>query len=180
MLTAVPGVASSILGRFQTLVEVDHEIIYSVILLLQQIQKSCCSVTCERLVNRLVQLAKENVWLDELSTRMIIAVGLDIKNQNNQNTTFRMATGCQQPPKTHENGCKDCDLLCVGALVKVCMSCFRSDENIWYSPAAIIRNTEIGNIILLHAFFRTLSSNLDLEYPAVSGENCFKNLLPLP
>ena len=39
MLTAVPGVASSILGWFQTLVEVDHEIIYSVILLLQQIQK---------------------------------------------------------------------------------------------------------------------------------------------
>ena len=26
-------------------------------------------------VNRLVHLAKENVWLDELSTRMIIAVG---------------------------------------------------------------------------------------------------------
>ena len=40
MLTAVPGVASSILGWFQTLVEVDHEIIYSVILLLQLIQKS--------------------------------------------------------------------------------------------------------------------------------------------
>ena len=49
-----------------------------------------------------------------------------------------------------------------------------------YSPAAIIRNTKIGNIILLHAFFRTLSSNLDLEYPAVSEENCLKNLLPLP
>ena len=49
-----------------------------------------------------------------------------------------------------------------------------------YSPAAIIRNAKIGNIILLHAFFRTLSSNLDLEYPAVSEENCLKNLLPLP
>ena len=50
----------------------------------------------------------------------------------------------------------------------------------FYSPAAIIRNAKIGNIILLHAFFRTLSSNLDLEYPAVSEENCLKNLLPLP
>ena len=50
----------------------------------------------------------------------------------------------------------------------------------YYSPAAIIRNAKIGNIILLHAFFRTLSSNLDLEYPAVSEENCLKNLLPPP
>ena len=50
----------------------------------------------------------------------------------------------------------------------------------FYSPAAIIRNAKIWNIILLLAFFRTLSSNLDLEYPAVSEENCLKNLLPLP
>ena len=50
----------------------------------------------------------------------------------------------------------------------------------FYSPAAIIRNAKIWNIILLHAFFRTLRSNLDLEYPAVSDENCLKNLLPLP
>ena len=49
-----------------------------------------------------------------------------------------------------------------------------------YSPAAIIRNEKIWNIILLLAFFRTLSSNLHLEYPAVSEENCLKNLLPLP
>ena len=51
--------------------------------------------------------------------------------------------------------------------------------NIHYSPAAIIRNTKIWNIILLLAFFRTVSSNLDLEFPAVSEENCLKNLLPL-
>ena len=50
----------------------------------------------------------------------------------------------------------------------------------FYSPAAIIRNAKIWNITLLHAFFQTLSSNLDLEYPAVSEENCLKNLLPLP
>ena len=49
-----------------------------------------------------------------------------------------------------------------------------------YSPAAIIRNAKIWKIILLLAFFRTLSSNLDLDYPAVSEENCLKNLLPLP
>ena len=50
----------------------------------------------------------------------------------------------------------------------------------YYSPAAIIRNAKIWNIILLVAFFRTLSSNLDLEYPAVSEKNCLKNLLSLP
>ena len=53
-------------------------------------------------------------------------------------------------------------------------------SNYTKSPAAIIRNAKIWNIILLLAFFRTLSSNLDLEYPAVSEENCLKNLLPLP
>ena len=52
--------------------------------------------------------------------------------------------------------------------------------NQYYSPVAIIRNVKIRNIILLVAFFRTLSSNLDLEYPAVSEENCLKNPLPLP
>ena len=49
-----------------------------------------------------------------------------------------------------------------------------------HSPAAIIRNAKIWNIILLLAFFRTLGFNLDLENPAVSEENCLKNLLPLP
>ena len=49
-----------------------------------------------------------------------------------------------------------------------------------YSPATIIRNAKIWNIILSLAFFRTLGSNLDLEYPAVSEENCLKNILPLP
>ena len=54
-----------------------------------------------------------------------------------------------------------------------------SAGDIRYSPVAIIRNAKIGNIILLHAFVRTLSSNLDLEYSAVSEENCLENLLPL-
>ena len=54
----------------------------------------------------------------------------------------------------------------------------KTDSN--YSPAAIIRNAKIWNNISLLAFFRTLSSNLGLEYPAVSEENCLMNLLPLP
>ena len=45
-------------------------------------------------------------------------------------------------------------------------------KNTYYSPAAIIRNAKIWNFILLLAFFRPLSSNLDLEYPAASEENC--------
>ena len=49
-----------------------------------------------------------------------------------------------------------------------------------YSPAAIIRNAKIWNIFLSLAFFRSLGSHLDLENPAVSEENCLRNLLPLP
>ena len=49
-----------------------------------------------------------------------------------------------------------------------------------YSPATIIRNAKIWNINLIPAFFRTLGTNLDLENPAVSEENCLKYLLPLP
>ena len=72
MLTAVPGVASSILVWFQTMVEVDHEIIYSVILLLQLIQKIVVvsymrTYVLKGVVNRLVKLAQEKVWLDELT-----------------------------------------------------------------------------------------------------------------
>ena len=69
MLTAVPGVGSSILVLFQTFVEFDHDIIYSVILL---IQKKLLLVTCERMCTkdwfyRLVKLAQEKVWLDEMT-----------------------------------------------------------------------------------------------------------------
>ena len=49
-----------------------------------------------------------------------------------------------------------------------------------YSPATIIRNAKIWNNILILAFLRTLGTNLDLENPAVSEENCLKYLLPLP
>ena len=43
-----------------------------------------------------------------------------------------------------------------------------------YSPAAIIRNAKIWNIILLLAFFRTLGSNRDLKNPAVSEKKLFE------
>ena len=45
-LTADPGVASSILTRFHTFVEIDHEIISKVILLLsaESFKKGCCQL----------------------------------------------------------------------------------------------------------------------------------------
>ena len=72
MLTAVQGVASSILVRFQTMVEVDHEIIYSVIFLLQLIQKKVVvsymrTYVHKGVVNRLVKLAQGKVRLAELT-----------------------------------------------------------------------------------------------------------------
>ena len=62
----------------------------------------------------------------------------------------------------------------------ICVESADIDIPVGYSPAAIIRNAKIWNIIVLLAFFQTLGSNLDLEYPAVSEKNCLKNLLPLP
>ena len=45
-LTADPGVASSILGRSHTLMEIDHEIISMVILLpsADSFKKGCCQI----------------------------------------------------------------------------------------------------------------------------------------
>ena len=70
-LTADPGVASSILAWFHTFVEIDHEIISTVILLpsadsrwivVSYKQKHVHEV----LVNCLFKLAQEKVWLGEL------------------------------------------------------------------------------------------------------------------
>ena len=62
-LTADPGVASSIPARYHTFVEIDHEIISTVILLpsADLFKKGCC------LVNRLLKPAQEKVWLSELT-----------------------------------------------------------------------------------------------------------------
>ena len=64
-LTADPGVASSIPDRSHTLVEIDHEIISTVILLpsAESIEKTVHKV----LVNCLFKLAQEKVWLGELT-----------------------------------------------------------------------------------------------------------------
>ena len=69
-LTADPGVASSIPTRSHTFMEIDHEIISTVILFpsADQFKKSCCQlqvkVCARRLVNCLFKLAQEKVWLD--------------------------------------------------------------------------------------------------------------------
>ena len=72
-LTAIPGVASSIPARSHTFVEIDHEIISTVILLLSadSFKKGCCQlqakVCAQLLVNRLFKPAQEKVWLGELT-----------------------------------------------------------------------------------------------------------------
>ena len=72
-LTADPGVASSILARYHTFVEIDHEIISTVILLpsADLFKKGCCQLqrkyVHKLLVNRLLKPAQEKVWLSELT-----------------------------------------------------------------------------------------------------------------
>ena len=68
-LTADPGVASSILARSHTFVEIDHEIISTVIFLpsSDSFKKGCCQYVHELLVNRLFKPAQEKVWLGELT-----------------------------------------------------------------------------------------------------------------
>ena len=64
-LTAVPGVASSTLARSYTFVEIDHEIISTVIVLpsAESFKKGCCQLqakVCARSTDyRLFKLAKE-------------------------------------------------------------------------------------------------------------------------
>ena len=71
-LTADPGVASSIPVRSHTFVEIDHEMISTVILRLPLSHSRRVVVSYKRkyvhelLVNRLYKPAKENVWLGEL------------------------------------------------------------------------------------------------------------------
>ena len=72
-LTADPGVASSIPAQYHTFVEIDHEIISTVILLpsADLFKKGCCQlqakVCAQLLVNRLLKPAQEKVWLSELT-----------------------------------------------------------------------------------------------------------------
>ena len=72
-LIANPGVPSSIPVRSHTFVEIDHEIISTVILLLPLNHSRRVVVSYKRkyvhevLVNRLFKLAQEKVWLGELT-----------------------------------------------------------------------------------------------------------------
>ena len=72
-LTADPGVASSIPARSNTFVEIDREIISTVILLpsADSFKKGCCQLqgkyVHKLLVNRLFKPAQEKVWLGELT-----------------------------------------------------------------------------------------------------------------
>ena len=72
-LTAYPGVASSIPARFHTFVEIDHEIISTVILLpsAESFKKGCCQLqakVCARSTGKLlVQACPGKVWLGELT-----------------------------------------------------------------------------------------------------------------
>ena len=72
-LTADPGVTSSIPVRYHTFVEIDHEIISTVILLLPLIYSRRVVVSYKRkyvhklLVNRLLKPAQEKVRLSELT-----------------------------------------------------------------------------------------------------------------
>ena len=72
-LTADPGVASSIPVRSHTFVEIDHEMISTVILLLPLIHSRRVVVSYKRkyvhelLVNRLFKPAQEKVCLGELT-----------------------------------------------------------------------------------------------------------------
>ena len=72
-LTADPGVASSIPARSHTFVEIDHEIISTVILLPSADHSRRVDVSYKRkylhevLVNCLFKLAQEKVWLGELT-----------------------------------------------------------------------------------------------------------------
>ena len=74
-LTADQGVASSIRAWYTTFVEIDHEIISTVILLpsADLFKKGCCQlqakVCAQLLVNRLFKPAQEKVWLSELTVR---------------------------------------------------------------------------------------------------------------
>ena len=72
-LTADPGVASSIPVQSHTYVEIDHEMISTVILPLPLIHSRRVVVSYKRkyvhelLVNRLFKPAQEKVWLSELT-----------------------------------------------------------------------------------------------------------------
>ena len=61
-----PGTVSLISARFDSFLEIDREII-STAILLPLIQEGLLSVRSKSMCTDLVKLAKEKVWLDELT-----------------------------------------------------------------------------------------------------------------
>ena len=68
-LTADPGIASLIPAKSQSFMEIDHEIIYMVILLPSSgsFKKGCCQLQAKVCVKHLFKLAQEKVCLSELT-----------------------------------------------------------------------------------------------------------------
>ena len=72
-LTADPGVVSRIPARSHTFVEIDHEIIFTVILLpsADSFKKGCCQIqakVCAQITGlQLFKPAQKKVWLGELT-----------------------------------------------------------------------------------------------------------------
>ena len=68
-LTADPGVASSIPARPHTFVEIDQEIISTVILLpsADSFKKGCCQLQAKVCAQIMFKPAQEKVWLGELT-----------------------------------------------------------------------------------------------------------------
>ena len=97
-LTADPGVASSIPARSHTFVEIDHEIISTVILLpsAESFMKGCCQLqanVCARLlVNCLFKLAQEKSvvrWTDRPAMTIAVDMGRKATKTNKQWETER-------------------------------------------------------------------------------------------
>ena len=89
---------SLIPARSHTFVEIDREIISTVILLpsAESFKKGCCQLqakVCARstiLVNRLYKLAQEKVWLDELAMTLAADLGRKATKQTNKTKTLRL------------------------------------------------------------------------------------------
>ena len=108
-LTAIPGVASSISARSHTFVEIDHEIISTVILLpsADSFKKGCCQLqakVCARITGYpLVQACpgKKSVvrWTDRPA--MTIAVDLGRKATKQTNTLRSLIKSLVNPVQTN-------------------------------------------------------------------------------
>ena len=97
-LTADPGVASSIPARSHTFMEIDHEIISTVILLpsAESFMKGCCQlqakVCAQLLVNCLFKLAQEKSvvrWTDRLAMTIAVDIGRKATKTNKQNKQMK-------------------------------------------------------------------------------------------